>query len=245
MARACKTKINNSNQCTRTRSFLCSTCAFYSDNTAFMESKSRNDSTAKAITEGLIKPSERTRFQETRGRTTEMLIPMQKGKAGKPRASEGFKPKKKLSRKEIAQMGIYALPEDTIRYQQVVPLHRLWCGYMARYLGKEKLPDVIESQYTQFALDILKADYHGAKISVVRTKNPSLVGIRGIVILETKGTFKVVSKDNKVRTVPKADSVFQIHWKNVDVTVFGKQLNSRPAERSVKKVKMFPECDLD
>lgn len=109
------------------------------------------DSTAKAITEGLIKPSERTRFQETRGRTTEMLIPMQKGKAGKPRASEGFKPKKKLSRKEIAQMGIYALPEDTIRYQQVVPLHRLWCGYMARYLGKEKLPDVIESQYTQFA----------------------------------------------------------------------------------------------
>lgn len=49
MARACKTKINNYNQCTRTRSFLCSTCAFYSDNTAFMESKSRNGKILKLL----------------------------------------------------------------------------------------------------------------------------------------------------------------------------------------------------
>lgn len=206
-----------------------------------MDSKSKTNSTATTVMEGLIKPQERARFQETKGRTTEMLIPKQKV----PKPTTDSKPKKKLSRKELAQMGIYALPEDTIRYQQVVPLHRLWCGYMARYLGKEKLPDVTGSQYNQFTSDILKADYHGAKISVVRTKNPSLVGIRGIVILETKGTFKVVSKDNKVRTIPKMDSVFVIHWNNVDVTIFGKQLSSRPAERSVKKVKMFPECDLD
>lgn len=198
---------------------------------------------SSAILESLIKPEENARFQETKGRTTEKLIPMKKVK------SEGKgslqKSKKKLSRKEIAQLGIYALPADTLRYDQIVPLHRLWRGYMARYLEKEKLPDVTEAQYNQLISDILKADFHGAKISVIRAKNPSLVGIRGIVVLETKGTFKLVSKDNKVRTIPKMDSVFQVHWKNVEVTIFGKHLNSRAAERSVKKVKVFPLCDLD
>ncbi|XP_062560865.1 ribonuclease P protein subunit p29 [Armigeres subalbatus] len=207
-----------------------------------MEDKTKRDFTATVITESLIKPQDRTRFQETKGRSTEMLIPKKKPDK---LSNNHSKPKKKLSRKEISQMGIYALPQGSIRYQQIVPLHRLWCGYMARYLNNEKLPDVVDIQYNQLVSNILKADLHGAKLSVVRTKNPSMIGIKGIVVLETKGTFKVVSKDNKLRTIPKIDSVFAFHWNNVDVNIFGKQLNARSAERSVKKVKAFPECDLD
>ncbi|XP_065087793.1 ribonuclease P protein subunit p29 [Ochlerotatus camptorhynchus] len=198
---------------------------------------------SSAVLESLIKPEEHARYCETKGRTTEKLIPTKKIKpVGK---GSQQKNKKKLSRKEIAQLGIYALPVDTIRYEQIVPLNRLWRGYMGRYLGKERLPDVTEAQYNQLTSDILKADFHGAKISVIRAKNPSLVGIRGIVVLDTKGTFKLVSKDDKMRTIPKMDSVFQIHWNNIDVTIFGKHLNARSAERSVKKVKVFPICDLD
>ncbi|XP_058834196.1 ribonuclease P protein subunit p29 [Topomyia yanbarensis] len=194
------------------------------------------------LMESLIKPKELSRFRETKGRTTEKLIPSKKQKL---KSDQRCNVPKKLSRKEIAKMGLYSLPVDTIRYEQMQPLNRLWRGYMARYLGKEKLPDESDAQYNQFTLDFLRADFHGAKMSVTRAKNPSLVGIKGIVILDTKGTFKFVSKDNKVRTIPKADSVFQISWNNVDITVFGKHLNSRPAERSVKKIKTFLECDLN
>lgn len=97
--------------------------------------------------ESLIKPEEFRRYRDTKGRTTEKLIPTKKVKPEGKGPQQ--KPKKKLSRKEIAQLGIYALPEDTIRYEQIVPLNRLWRGYMGRYLGKEKLPDVTEAQYHQ------------------------------------------------------------------------------------------------
>ncbi|XP_055628567.1 uncharacterized protein LOC129770015 [Toxorhynchites rutilus septentrionalis] len=200
---------------------------------------SQNQNECSMLMKSLI-PDELRRHRDTEDRTTEKLIPNKIFKQRQPNQTT----KKKLSRKEIAKMGIYALPEDTIRYEQVIPLHRLWCGYLGRYLGKDKLPDVTEAQYNQFTSDFLKVDLHGAKISVIRATNPSLVGMKGIVILDTKGTFKICSKDNKVRTIPKSESVFQIHWKNVDVTIFGKHLNSRPAERSVKKIKIFGDCDL-
>ncbi|XP_055531576.1 ribonuclease P protein subunit p29 [Wyeomyia smithii] len=192
--------------------------------------------------ESLIQPKERQRFRETKGRSTEKLKISKKQKSLK--TSRPFNKRKKLSRKEISQMGIYTLPHDTISYRQIVPLHRLWCGYVARFLDKEKLPSATDPQYNQFVLDLLKADFHGAKMTIDRAKNPSLVGIKGIVVLETKGTFKIVSKDNKLRTIPKNDSVFKIHWNNVDITVFGKHLYYRPAERSVRKLKTFLECDL-
>lgn len=193
--------------------------------------------------ESLIQPKEQQRFRETKGRSTEKLTISKKQKSSKS-SLQPLNKRKKLSREEISQMGIYALPKDTISYKEIVPLNRLWRGYIARYLGKETLPNAADVQYSQFTMDLLKADFHGAKMTVVRAKNPSLVGIRGIVILETKGTFKFVSKDNKLRTIPKNDSVFRIHWNNVDITIFGKHINCRPAERSVKKIKTFLESDL-
>ena len=60
---------------------------------------------------------------------------------------------------------------------------------------------------------LLKADFHGSIMTgnhvrsfvfvrfshmpVSQSKNTSMVGISGIVIHETEGTFKVVTKENK------------------------------------------------
>ncbi|XP_058459988.1 ribonuclease P protein subunit p29 isoform X2 [Malaya genurostris] len=159
--------------------------------------RSENNKECNTLMESLIKPKELRRFRETKGRSVEKLLPTKKIRVSKiiqlPNA------RKKLSRKEIAQMGLYSLPEDTICYKQMVPLNRLWRKYISRYLGKEKIPDAPDLQYNQMTLDLLKADYHGAKISVIRARNPSLVGIKGIVILDTKGTFKIVSRDDRMR----------------------------------------------
>ena len=50
---------------------------------------------------------------------------------------------------------------------------------------------------------VVKADFSGGKISVIRSKNESMVGIGGLVIKETARTFIVMGADNKVRIILK------------------------------------------
>lgn len=47
---------------------------------------------------------------------------------------------------------------------------------------------------------LMKADYHGAKISVVKTKCPSLARMQGIIIQDTKNVFRIISPDNIIRS---------------------------------------------
>lgn len=44
--------------------------------------------------------------------------------------------------------------------------------------------------------------------------------------------------------IPKNESVFQVPVYNLTLTIFGKHINMRPAERSVKKVKQFMDLDI-
>lgn len=45
-----------------------------------------------------------------------------------------------------------------------------------------------------------KADFHGAAIKVVRSKCSSLVGVKGIILMDTKGTFQIICKDDTVKS---------------------------------------------
>ena len=47
---------------------------------------------------------------------------------------------------------------------------------------------------------IAKADYHGCLLMITRSKCPSHIGIKGIVVLETKNTFQIICEDDKLRS---------------------------------------------
>lgn len=49
-------------------------------------------------------------------------------------------------------------------------------------------------------VQLMKADFHGAKISINKSKCPSLIGVTGIVIQDTKNTFRVCGTDNIIRS---------------------------------------------
>lgn len=51
-----------------------------------------------------------------------------------------------------------------------------------------------------FSSLIHKSDFHGAIIKVVRSKCSTMVGHKGIVILDTKGTFNIIRKDNVLKS---------------------------------------------
>lgn len=149
-----------------------------------------------------------------------------------------------LNRQEYAKLGLHTLPTRQMKYEDALPLHRLWKGYMKEHLGLregDQVPKVYDTGYDAFSKLLVKTDLHGAKMYVMQSKCPSLVGLSGIVVLDTKNVLKLLGKDDRLRTIPKAECVFGMKLGNMIFTIFGKHLCIRPAERSVKKIKNYIE----
>ena len=167
-------------------------------------------------------------------------------KIKKPRRCN--KQKKRLSRKEFQNLGLNALPRKSLKYEDYVPLNQLWNSYFEQQLPDPKsLPARFEPshpQYDQISMLIHKSDYHGSILTVSHSKCASLVGQKGIIIKDTKGTFSIISKDNVLRVIPKSDSIFELSWKGLKFTIFGKHICYRSADRSTKKIKSLALIDL-
>lgn len=149
-----------------------------------------------------------------------------------------------LNRRQYAKLGLHTLPTRQIKYEEALPLHSLWKGYMKEHLGLsagDQVPEVYDTGYDAFSKLLVKTDLHGAKMYVTQSKCPTLVGLSGIVVLDTKNVLKLLGKDDRLRTIPKAECVFGMKFGNMVFTIFGKHLCIRPAERSVKKIKNFIE----
>lgn len=158
--------------------------------------------------------------------------------------------KKRLSRKDAKELGLYCLPRKTLKYTEYLPLNELWNSYMTSQFGSGDLQslkskfDPAHPQYDQISSLIHKSDYHGAILKVTHSKCASLVGHKGILIMDTKGTFSILGKDNILRVIPKNESIFELKWNKVRFTVYGKHLCFRSAERATKKVKCLAVMDL-
>ncbi|KAH9991735.1 Rof/RNase P-like protein [Russula vinacea] len=122
-----------------------------------------------------------------------------------------------MGRREAAEMGIWRLREEEARWVAFVPLHRLWLGYMSELLGLAESDDAQNAPATPtmsmpmaagMHAKLVKADFHGSIMTVRRSKNASLVGASGIVVQETENTFKVVTRKDKLKVLPKQGSVF-------------------------------------
>jgi len=149
-----------------------------------------------------------------------------------------------LSRKEYAKLGLNTLPTKQMKYEEALPLHNLWKGYVREHLelreGAE-VPEVHDPRYEEFSRQLVKLDLHGAKLKVVQSKCRTLEDLAGICVMDTKNVLKLLGKDHRLRTIPKSECVFGMKVGNMQFTIFGKHLNIRPAERSVKKIKNFVE----
>lgn len=155
------------------------------------------------------------------------------------------KKSKVLTRKEKKALGFYSIPRNSVQFKDMLALNEIWTEYISEMLELEKqVPDMLSKTWDQFTQTFYKADFHGAMMEVARSKCPSYVGKKGICIMDTKNTFKIVSEDNVVTTIPKKGSVFKVFVKNLVLCIFGKHLCARPAERSNKKIKSYLHPDL-
>ena len=107
---------------------------------------------------------------------------------------------KPLSAKEKRISGIYDIPKEQQKHALYVPLHKMWVGYMREVLGIEgsKKPYITAKGAGSH---LASADYHGAELAVVRSRCVGIVGLKGIVIKDTKFTFQIITEKNILKSI--------------------------------------------
>eukprot|EP00013_Stygamoeba_regulata_P006351 CAMPEP_0177631014 /NCGR_PEP_ID=MMETSP0447-20121125/1523_1 /TAXON_ID=0 /ORGANISM="Stygamoeba regulata, Strain BSH-02190019" /LENGTH=434 /DNA_ID=CAMNT_0019132469 /DNA_START=103 /DNA_END=1407 /DNA_ORIENTATION=- len=126
------------------------------------------------------------------------------------------------------------------RFEEYLPLHELWNEYACSIIGDGRLfPESATLQQT-----VARMDLHGSMIEVIRSKCPSLIGLRGIVLQEHTHVFRVLGRDDKLRVVPKRESVFEITAGGCRITLFGQHLCFRPSDRSNRKFRERSTIEL-
>lgn len=147
-----------------------------------------------------------------------------------------------LGSKEKRKMKLYEIPEEAREYRLYIPLHELWLKYMDELLQLSDNMDCLQVGFMQSKM--LKADLHGSEVTVIRSKCPSYVGQSGIILMESQNTFKIICKDNCLKVMPKAGSIFAIPYRKFLVTLYGNHLRYKSADRSSRKFKAKPTIDL-
>ncbi|KAI0012459.1 ribonuclease P protein subunit p29 [Xylariaceae sp. FL0662B] len=165
-----------------------------------------------------------------------------KARRATQKRAAALKPKP-LSARERRRLGLYDVPREGRKYAIFEPLNRLWLGYIREVLGGE-----LYSGGQGAAAKLSAADFHGAEVEVSRSGCPSRVGIRGIVIKDARFVFEIITRKNRVKTVPKEGTMFRVSVPPAQNTatgddkpfvfeIHGDQFRLRSADRANKKFK--------
>ncbi|PKS05897.1 hypothetical protein jhhlp_007728 [Lomentospora prolificans] len=126
----------------------------------------------------------------------------------KARQAEKQKRKQKpkpLSAAERRRLGLYDVPRDKAKYALFEPLNKLWLGYIREVMGGDVYRGGPEA-----AQKLTSAEFLGAEVEVSRSACVSRVGVRGIVIKDSRFVFDIVTRRNQIKTIPKEGTVFRV-----------------------------------
>ena len=161
-----------------------------------------------------------------------------KARLEKHARARALKPKP-LSARQRRTLGLHDLPRHGQKYAVFEPLHALWLGY-----ARELLAGELYTGSQAAAAKLTSADFHGALFEVTRSRCPSRVGIRGIVVKDLRFVFEVITAKNQLRTVPKEGTMFRVEIPPADgrtppfvFEIHGDQFQYRSADRTNKKFK--------
>jgi len=222
-------------------------CKPLSDDIISVGGSSKDKSDLKGFLESKLPHSDK---KEVDGEFKKVLVlAAQKSKHKKQKPVR--KSKQYLTAKERRALGLYSLPKKGLKYSSFLPLNSLWSGYMAELLDLPSLekggwsPNLNEeTRQLQLQMRICRADFHGAAVKVVGADCSTHIGLQGIVVMETKNTIQIISKDNRLRILPKLGSSFSFKVGEYLFTVPGVSIDSKPGERATKKLKNKFPCEF-
>lgn len=145
--------------------------------------------------------------------------------------------KNKLTAKMKKKMKLFEIPKEEQKYDLYLSIHQLWKGYIRDLLRGASNLSTMNNKLT-------KADFHGCLLTVSQSKCPTYVGISGIVVQETHNTLKLICKDDRLRSVPKAGSIFTFTLDQVEFSLYGNHIKFRPSDRATRKFKERSTIEL-
>lgn len=97
------------------------------------------------------------------------------------------------------------------------------------------------------AARLCSCDFHGAELEVVRSRCVSRVGVKGIVVKDSKFAFQIVTEKDQVKVVPKEHTIFRFavpkpgipkeEQKDLVFELHGDQFIIRATDRANRKFK--------
>lgn len=106
-----------------------------------------------------------------------------------------------LTRKERIKCNLLQLPKSGWNYASLENMRELWSSYMRRNLDLlQKAPNCYDFAWNSLGTLLAKVELIGVEISVVRSTIPSLIGITGTVILETKSTLQIITPKSQLKS---------------------------------------------
>ncbi|KAM8894023.1 ribonuclease P protein subunit p29-like isoform 5-T5 [Spinachia spinachia] len=160
--------------------------------------ESRSDSQAGAFTRAFLNNNMR---QDSRNDAKMLLahkaVILDYCRPKKDKSKRKSRKAKGLNARQKRAMKVFHLKPEHQRYELFLPLHELWRQYVIDLCNG--LSATCSPQFVQQKL--LKADFHGAILTVVRSKCPSYVGATGILIQEFKHVFKIITKEDQLKGV--------------------------------------------
>lgn len=85
--------------------------------------------------------------------------------------------------------------------------------------------------------DVLKYELIGLTVEIIQSTNPSLKGLRGKVIDETRNTLTLYT-DGKEKKIIKKQATIMVTFHNKKIAIEGNLLIARPEDRLKKKIKI-------
>ncbi|EUC64804.1 ribonuclease P protein subunit p29 [Rhizoctonia solani AG-3 Rhs1AP] len=148
-----------------------------------------------------------------------------------------------------------------LKYSTFVDIHKLWCGYMSELLSlsalaliNEPLEAYLSSHAIGMQTKLVKADFHGCKLTVKASKCPTLIGSSGLVIEETSNVFRIITIDDRVKVLPKQNSIFTFTVPlkadqgeaspQIQFELYGNQFRYRAEDRASRKFKSKETIEL-
>lgn len=106
-----------------------------------------------------------------------------------------------LTRNQKREFNLLRLPKEGWNYTSLEPLRQMWEEYMRQNLNLiPKAPSHTQQEWAAFSNILAKSELIGAQVTVIKSKVPNQVGMMGIVVLETKMTFQIVTPQSKLKS---------------------------------------------
>ncbi|XP_059622806.1 ribonuclease P protein subunit p29 [Phlebotomus argentipes] len=160
---------------------------------------------------------------------------------GRRRLKEAAKKRQKKSKVSLKS---FICQRNGVELAEGEMLHELWRQYAEDFLQNHKINEEDASLRSDLKDILPKMELIGAKIEVTKAKCSSIVGTRGIIIMDSKNMFTLVNMDGRVIHLPKVDLAFQLSIGSMSFLYFGKFLTMRIADRCVKAYKNVQSHEL-